>query len=199
MKKLLILSQVLLLGVLLLNGCIMGGHHLTGEHHTRSMTATAPGNQIEKEITTPTHRFIVQIPPLFSSEVAHITFQVVDNENGIPVSGVNIRTSIREFPSAGAAPEKSDGPPTLNFPAGQTESDGFHHVEYKPTNAGSAEIAAEFWLPQSSGQETVTLQATQPIIPSRNLQKRNSAWVPFAILGGVSMVAMMIISMGLWH
>lgn len=141
----------------------------------------------------------LDVPPLRLAETSVLTIWVFDAESGVPVSDALVSISVRKE-TASPAPGSSilDAGSNTLVPVRSSES-GSYQFLLTPRQAGRYAIEATVYYPQYSKDETVSLGMAREVSDTRVSGRRRSWISSVAIIGGISMMAIMVLFMGGGH
>ncbi len=181
--------------VLLLEGCgVMGLGHM-GFGYPMAMERSGQGVKSVTEVSAEGIGVRLDVPPLRLEETSVLTVQVYDAKSGVPEPDVLVGVSIR-WESASLMPDNSvlnSGSITLAT-IGSAES-GSYLFLLTPREVGSYIIEATIYSSPYNKDEMVSLRMIGEVPDSRVYRRRRQWLTGVAIVGGVSMMAVMVLFM----
>jgi len=175
------------ISALLSSGCMMPMHGMSMSHDT------ADQKHLIKEFSNNEVTITLEVPPLAQGKEAMLTVKAVHVQGGTPIEGATVHFTIQPASQVAGDHVVYSTHPFSEFPAEEIAGTGIYQRRYTFESHGTYEIIGKVWLDKTDlTAPPLIVAATQRVIYHEGAKK---GFVPLTIIGGIGMVAMMVVMM----
>lgn len=180
-----------IVGFLLLQGCSMIGMGWPGHRSSMMDSDYETRGVVVEKIGNTGIWAILMIPSLFPGESSILSVQISDPTFSKPVLDANVEISVWDEHSSVNLSRLPDRTTPGYQRVGRFHYSIVHRFAHTPSEAGILEVEAVVTYADGSVEDVLVLSAAQ-VVADRRISRQRTSWLTAtAIVGGVSMLAIM--------